>query len=202
MSVKIGQIPETGLLKPYSVRPGCHTGCFFVDVPGRVELSHYVSVFFTTPVFKLERKVLSVLAASPSDHQDVVDLASGAGDRLSMWRVEARHVTQTAPHGHAGAFATLDAAVRHHLDLVASLYAYDRSQAILPDLPGATNWRVLDDPNEMASIAAANELAPMALSETEVADILAFLASLTDAGTVTGRLGIPLSVPSGLPVQR
>ncbi len=117
-----------------------------------------------------------------------------------------RNVTETAPYGHAGAYGTLDAAVRHHLDPVASLYAYDRAQAILPDLPGAADWRILDDAEAIAAIAAANALSPMALSEPEIADILTFLESLTDTGTstgtTTGRLGIPASVPSGLPVQR
>lgn len=113
-----------------------------------------------------------------------------------------RNVTETAPYGHAGAYATLEAAVRHHFDPVASLHAYDRSQAILPDLPGAVDWRVLDDPEELAAMAAANELSPMTLSEPEIADILAFLASLTDTNSVTGRLGVPLNVPSELPVQR
>lgn len=113
-----------------------------------------------------------------------------------------RNVTETAPYGHAGAYATLEAVVRHHFDPVASLYAYDRSQAILADLPGAADWRVLDDALELAAIAAANDLSPMALSEPEIADLLAFLASLTDASSTTGRLGVPLNVPSGLPVQR
>lgn len=94
MSIKTGQVPENGLLKPYTQRRGCYTDCFLVDVPGRVELFEYVSVFFNTPVFRLERKLLSILAASPSVDKDIVDLANGAGDTLAMWRVEARNETQ------------------------------------------------------------------------------------------------------------
>jgi cytochrome c peroxidase len=113
-----------------------------------------------------------------------------------------RNVALTAPYGHAGAYATLEAVIRHHMDPVASLYAYDRSQAILPELPGAEDWRILDDPAEMAAIAAANELAPMALSDAEIADLIAFLEALTDSAGAEGRLGVPESVPSGLPVDR
>lgn len=113
-----------------------------------------------------------------------------------------RNVVHTAPYGHAGAYRSLEAAVRHHLDPVASLYAYDRSEAILPVLDGANDWRVMDDRDEVAAIAEANDLEPTALTDTDVADILAFLEALTDPTSLEGRLGIPESVPSGLPIDR
>lgn len=113
-----------------------------------------------------------------------------------------RNIAHTAPYGHAGAYRTLEAVVRHHLDPVASLYAYDRRQAILPDLEGADDWRVLDDPLALAAIADANDLAPVNLSDDQVADILAFLEALTDPASLQGRLGIPQTVPSGLPIDR
>jgi cytochrome c peroxidase len=113
-----------------------------------------------------------------------------------------RNVVHTAPYGHAGAYRSLEAVVRHHLDPVASLYAYDRSEAILPVLDGANDWRVMDDRDELAAIAEANDLEPTALTDTDVADILAFLEALTDPTSLEGRLGIPESVPSGLPIDR
>lgn len=113
-----------------------------------------------------------------------------------------RNVALTAPYGHAGAYATLEGVIRHHLDPVGSLYAYDRSQAVLPLLPGVEDWRILNDPAEMAAIAAANELEPVDLSDDEVAALLAFLEALTDTAGAEGRLGVPESVPSGLPVDR
>ncbi len=113
-----------------------------------------------------------------------------------------RNVAETAPYGHSGAYATLEAVIRHHLDPVASLYAYDRTQAILPNLPGSDDWRVLDDPEAMAEIAAANELAPQTLSEVEISDLIAFLQALTDETSLIGRYGVPNNVPSGLDVPR
>ena len=110
-----------------------------------------------------------------------------------------RNVTQTAPYGHAGAYATLEGVIRHHLDPVAALMGYDQSQAVLPALDVA-DWRVLEDEAEMAAIAAANELAPMVLSDPEIADLIAFLDALTDPRE--DRLGVPDAVPSGLPVAR
>lgn len=113
-----------------------------------------------------------------------------------------RNVSLTAPYGHAGAYATLEGVIRHHLDPVASLYDYDRGQAILPDLPAASDWRILDDPEEMAAIAAANELVPRTLDEAQISDLIAFLEALTDRASAAGRLGVPDAVPSGLPVDR
>lgn len=113
-----------------------------------------------------------------------------------------RNVTATAPYGHAGAYATLEAVVRHHLDPVGSLMAYDPAQAILPGPARDSDRWVLDRPEEVAAIAAANELEPQALSEAEIADLLAFLAALTDEASLKGRLGVPSRVPSGLPVPR
>lgn len=111
-----------------------------------------------------------------------------------------RNVALTAPYGHSGAYSNLEAVVRHHLNPVASLMAYKAGEVFLPLLDSADDFRVLNDPEEIARIAAANELEPRDLSDEEVASLIAFLNALTDMGAVSGRLGSPRSVPSGLPV--
>ncbi|MGH1415455.1 MAG: cytochrome-c peroxidase [Pelagimonas sp.] len=113
-----------------------------------------------------------------------------------------RNVTKTGPYGHNGAFATLEAAVRHHLDPVASLQNYDREQVVFLDLDGASDWKATDDAAETARIAAANVLEPVVLDDGQVADILSFLEALTDDRWQVGRLGVPDTVPSGFPVDR
>lgn len=94
LSVKIGPIPSNGLLNKYADRPGCHTDCFYVDVYEAIELPDYILAFFETPVFRLERKMLGIIAASPSTKNEVADLASGSGVALAIWKVEARDDTQ------------------------------------------------------------------------------------------------------------
>ena len=113
-----------------------------------------------------------------------------------------RNITATAPYGHAGAYATLEAVIHHHLDPVNALYAYDPGQTILPNLPDSPDLAILSDPKEVAAIAAANELVPQKLTNTQVAQIVAFLDALSDPVSLSGRLGIPRSVPSGLPVDQ
>ncbi len=114
-----------------------------------------------------------------------------------------RNIALTAPYGHAGAYDTLEAVVRHHLDPVAALYAYDcAAQIVVParDDLDAIDCAVMSAPALVADIAAANELAPMRLSDTEVGQLVAFLHTLTDKSNIDLRRDVPKSVPSGLTI--
>ena len=110
-----------------------------------------------------------------------------------------RNVTATAPYGHSGAYATLDAVIRHHLDPVVALRSYDPDQAILPKIDAPSDFLVMSDPDQVNTIAVANVLAPVALSEGEINDLAAFLEALSDP---VERLGVPLIVPSNLPLDQ
>lgn len=114
-----------------------------------------------------------------------------------------RNVAASAPYGHSGAYSTLEGVVRHHLNPVAALNAYDPSQAVLPvhDSLSAQDALAHWNDRERQRIARANELEPMALTDEEVGDLLAFLHTLTDETALKGRLGKPMTVPSGLPVE-
>ncbi len=112
-----------------------------------------------------------------------------------------RNVARTAPYGHSGAYATLEGVLRHHLDPVGRLTGYDPGQAVLAGPVFSTDFSLMRDPDEVAAIAAANELMPVALSDGEIADLLAFMETLSDQQSLKGRLGVPVSVPSGLPVR-
>lgn len=115
-----------------------------------------------------------------------------------------RNVALTGPYGHTGAFASLDAVVRHHLDPVASLMSYDPTQAVLPTFAEATEWdmAVMANAADLMAIAGENELQPIELSEPEIAALVAFLHVLTDPISERGRLGVPRTVPSGFAVDQ
>ncbi|WP_186766311.1 cytochrome-c peroxidase [Phaeobacter marinintestinus] len=112
-----------------------------------------------------------------------------------------RNVALTAPYGHAGSYPDLGSVIRHHLNPVAGLHGYDLTTAVLPDLPGADDLAVLSDPGEVAQIEAANTLAPRTMTDQQVSDLIAFLHALSDEISLKGRLGVPATVPSGLPVD-
>lgn len=142
-------------------------------------------------------------AARFEDHHRDVGRMRVTGNPADAYRFRTpslRNLRWTAPYGHAGAYRTLDGVLRHHLDPVAGLRGYDPGQALMPgpSMPG--DLAVQGDEAELARIIAANDLAPQALSATDIADLLAFLAALEDVRGQSGRLGVPETVPSGLPV--
>lgn len=113
-----------------------------------------------------------------------------------------RNVAHTSPYGHSGAYGALEEVVRHHLDPVGSLNAYLEASAVLPVEIGKDDFALMRNPEEVEKIAEANALAPVDLEEQEIDQIIAFLNALTDPQSLKGALGIPASVPSGLPLDQ
>ncbi len=110
-----------------------------------------------------------------------------------------RNVALTGPFGHAGAHASLRAFVKDHLDPAAALARFDPSNVQLPDFE-AEDFNIINSPADRQAIAAAVTQAPVTLSEIQIDEIMAFLNALTDPASINGRMGVPESVPSGLPV--
>ena len=111
-----------------------------------------------------------------------------------------RNVALTAPYGHAGAYSALDDVIRHHANPIAALNDFKRTRLRLPMLDGASDFRIIEDTSELAAISAANRLPPTDLTEDEIMALIAFLHALTDRRGIEERLGVPETVPSGLPV--
>ncbi|MCP4380764.1 MAG: cytochrome-c peroxidase, partial [Hyphomicrobiales bacterium] len=111
-----------------------------------------------------------------------------------------RNVAATAPYGHSGAYATLEAVVRHHLAPRESFAVWNKADVVLPAFPEArsTDWAIILDQDEMDRIAASATLRPVSLTDAEIASLVAFLEALTDQASLDGRLGRPERVPSGL----
>ena len=128
-------------------------------------------------------------------------------DDMFKFRVPSlRNVALTAPYGHSGAYDTLEAVVRHHLDPITSFDSYDRSQAVLPSRTDLDeiDFLIMDSvevgkekktPSDR--IKEANQLSSVSLSEEEIADLIAFLRALTDPSSVDLRSIAPMTVPSG-----
>ena len=113
-----------------------------------------------------------------------------------------RNVTRTGPWGHAGTHDDLRAFLADHADPKHALGGYDRAQAILPPLPGADDWAILETPSEVAAISDAAVDWRADLTAADLDALLAFLDALTDPAALDGRFGVPDAVPSGLPIDR
>ena len=108
-----------------------------------------------------------------------------------------RNVAITGPWMHNGTYTTLEGALRHHLDPVTALENYDSSQ-----LPLEFQELVLKDPDVIATQltcpSAPSEI--IELSDEQVADLMAFMETLTSPTAQDLEHIIPEAVPSGLPV--
>lgn len=121
-------------------------------------------------------------------------------DRYAFRTPSLRNVTRTMPYGHSGAFADLRAFLRHHIDPDAGIDW--PATLILPAVAPVANMSEARDPARVDTIRDARTVTLPGLSETEINDLLAFLGALEDPVALTGRLGIPPRVPSGLPIDR
>lgn len=127
------------------------------------------------------------------------DLADAYRFRTPMLR----NVALTAPYGHNGAYPTLEGIVRHHLNPDVALAKWTPETASLPDVPwlAEIDFVVWQDRREMARQARARDIEPIDLSESEIADLVAFLHALTGRSVSNPPLGTPTGVPSGLPLD-
>ncbi len=114
-----------------------------------------------------------------------------------------RNVALTAPYGHNGAFSDLAAIIRHHVSPAESLAIWTPDMVVLPDISwlNAADFIIQRDRFEAARQAAVKPVPQPALSEDEIADLVAFMKSLNGGESRHGRLGRPMEVPSGLPVD-
>jgi len=124
------------------------------------------------------------------------DATGNRDDRYAFRTPSLRNVAVEAAFMHDGAFTTLAAAIRHHLDAAASLRAYDPvGQDLPPDLVGPTA--------PVAPLLAALDprlAKPIDLTPAEVDDLVAFVRDgLLDPRATPARLRklVPDSLPSG-----
>jgi len=119
------------------------------------------------------------------------------GDPADAYRFRTpslRNVMDTGPYGHSGAYRDIRAFLRHHAD---PSTPYDRAQPILPDL-AVEDWTA----DDAEAILAAFEGPQRALTDQELDQLVAFMQALTGLTARFGRLGVPETVPSGLPVDQ
>jgi cytochrome c peroxidase len=110
-----------------------------------------------------------------------------------------RNVELTAPYFHDGTIPTLEAAVRHYSDVSRSLREFDPAT-----LPPAFQSSYHGDQATIDTLLKTLDFRlrqPLNLTDAEVAELVAFLKSLTDPAARDLSGIVPASVPSGLPVR-
>ena len=73
---------------------GAYTDCYATDIVAPVSQQQFVTAFYTTPLFKLERIILKWAVSRPSTDTEALQLAAGAADTFAAWHVEKRAENQ------------------------------------------------------------------------------------------------------------
>ncbi len=93
LSIEPCALPENALLNKY-VRQEAYTDCYRTQVAGHISHAQFVTAFYTTALFKLERIILKLILSKPSTDDQVTQLANGETDWFAAWFVEDRGENQ------------------------------------------------------------------------------------------------------------
>jgi len=92
--VTVAPLPAGALLSRYADQSGCYTDCFTTELAHNVTFPAYVTAFYTTALFRLERLILRLTLRRPSSDADAAALAIGTADTFAAWSVEDRGANQ------------------------------------------------------------------------------------------------------------
>lgn len=88
-----GECPAGALLLGCKNR-GEWTDCYVATIGKRVSHADFVEAFYTSGLFKIERRILAWAIKKPSTDQEARELANGNRDQFAAWIVESRAPNQ------------------------------------------------------------------------------------------------------------
>jgi hypothetical protein len=86
-------MPPGSLLEKYQ-HDGAYADCYVTELAGRISHTEYVEAFYTTWLFKIERRLLAWFVSRPSADDQAAQLADGELASFAAWSVEARAINQ------------------------------------------------------------------------------------------------------------
>ncbi len=186
---------ERGLLSPKALRGAalffgeakcatCHSGPLFTD-----QRAHNIAAPQLGPGKPPEE---------PLDYGRE-RLTMNPQERFAFRTPPLRQLVHTAPYTHAGALATLEDVVRHHMDPARSLRAYT-GEHLEPELR-ATLVRTPELLDATLSTLDPALLEPSRWEDAQVGELVAFLEALSSPSLASLMEQVPDAVPSGLPVD-
>jgi hypothetical protein len=87
------ELPDDALLAEY-VLGNNYTDCYVTETASEVSQAEYVTAFYTTTLFKIERLILRWLVRKSSSDAQAQQLADGERDTFAAWYVEKRSEDQ------------------------------------------------------------------------------------------------------------
>jgi len=85
------EIPAAASLRAVlASKGGAFADCYCTEISGTISQSEFVEAFYTSTLFKVERKLLAWFAGKPATDRDAARLANGSATSFSAWTVESR----------------------------------------------------------------------------------------------------------------
>jgi hypothetical protein len=88
-SIKKCPVPLNTFLHSYGAN-GAYADCYSTEIPYQRSFPEFIFAFYTTPLFKLERFLLTWIVSKPSTDEQVRELADCKIESFAAWRVENR----------------------------------------------------------------------------------------------------------------
>ena len=93
LSVYAVPLPDGALLARHA-GGGAYTDCYRTEMARTVSLADFIAAFYTTWLFRLERRILSIALDRPSTDAEAGELARGKREAFAARTVEAREADQ------------------------------------------------------------------------------------------------------------
>ena len=96
------ELPADAFLCSYAGIEGCYTDCYSTEIDRNIDLPEFVSTFYVTWLFKLERFILKYAVSKPSTDNEAHEVSNGQADAFAAWTVEQRAENQLLMCDFAG----------------------------------------------------------------------------------------------------
>jgi hypothetical protein len=88
-SIERCPVPANTILDKY-LQNGAYIDCYSTLVHDKITFPEFIFGFYTTPLFRLERWILTLLISKPSTDQEARGMADGLSNTFAAWTVESR----------------------------------------------------------------------------------------------------------------
>ncbi len=90
LSIETCAVPADTFLYSYCTN-GSYADCYCTEIPIQITFPEYIFAFYTTPLFKLERWILTWSVSKPSTDKQARELANCQRETFAAWTVENRN---------------------------------------------------------------------------------------------------------------
>ena len=117
-------LPTQSLLHKYPAHEAV-VDCYQLTVSDSYSHQQFISAFYSSWLFNIERFILRLVVNKPSSPQQLQHLVCGTGDKFAVWHVEQRSDNQLLlcdDFGHTRSWLMIEAGLDSDLQPITTLY--------------------------------------------------------------------------------